>query len=188
MLSLCEEFDETYDHLWLCEEQEDCMQQLILSIKEKLILLINEQLHESMPKITTVDNIIDPSIWELEYSDNSLTFIDLIKGIIPSNFDNINNNFIKNQKKYYTIIEKLRSHLLQLIDTIWIYRCNAQIEKETNNGITRRDKKIKDYTDPYIDVYRKINNDNLFNLESLEANIVYGTNIFKYYDITSRES
>ena len=79
------------------------------------------------------------NIWRIDYLDNDITFIDLIKGFIPSNFSKLISNRVKNKTKTF---ENLRTFLYKkTMEEYWKERCNKQylLEKQTN--IKKIDKK-----------------------------------------------
>ncbi|PKK61999.1 hypothetical protein RhiirC2_791012 [Rhizophagus irregularis] len=80
----CEQYDETFDHLWTCNNRVNEMKDIISKVKQFIkdtsnMLLINEN---KMPTVTeSAVNLIN--CWDIAYSNSEITFIDLIKGIIP---------------------------------------------------------------------------------------------------------
>lgn len=115
---------------------------------------------------------------------SEFTFIDLIKGFIPLSFNDIS-KFV-HAKKFIDIIFDFRHFLFQESERIWTFRCSAQHEKEINNNISARDKTLRNPSNNYIDTYRKIDVNNRFNLDALEAHILTGTRLLSYYDMAPR--
>ncbi|PKY43730.1 hypothetical protein RhiirA4_457796 [Rhizophagus irregularis] len=84
-------------------------------------------------------------------AESKLTFINLIKGIIP-----------------YELVTW----------SFWIDRCSKQKEKEKRLKINLKKVKENYNEEEYIDLNRKVNTFNLFNgLESLRSNIYFGMNM-----------
>ncbi|GES98350.1 hypothetical protein GLOIN_2v1770733 [Rhizophagus clarus] len=178
--ALCETDDETFDHVWLCDEQEDSITILIAKCKEYLLLLINKYRANKNTVYTNLDNIISDDIWKCIYDNDALTLLDLIKGIIPVSFNNINTH-LQNQNNFRKVIFEFRSFLLAESEKIWTYRCMMQHEKERINGISSQDKNNRIVNNSYIDIHRKIDNSNQFCLEALESRVNLGSNVLSYY-------
>jgi len=74
---------ENFIHIWLCEEAQDDLYNLIYYSKD----WIQTYLTENYPNFSQLNDIIDDiwelDMWDIAYSGNDLTIIDLIKGIIP---------------------------------------------------------------------------------------------------------
>ncbi|GBB87698.1 hypothetical protein RclHR1_01420001 [Rhizophagus clarus] len=178
--ALCETDDETFDHVWLCDEQEDSITILIAKCKEYLLLLINKYRANKDTVYTNLDNIISDDIWKCIYDNDALTLLDLIKGIIPASFNNINTH-LQNHNNFRKVIFEFRSFLLAESEKIWTYRCMMQHEKERINGISSQDKNNRIVNNSYIDIHRKIDNSNQFCLEALESRVKLGSNVLSYY-------
>ncbi|PKB99106.1 hypothetical protein RhiirA5_430277 [Rhizophagus irregularis] len=79
----CEQHDETFDHVWMCESRADEMNTIICKVKEFFEETCNFLLVEAK-KDPIIDNelINKMTFWDHTYSETKITFIDLIKGII----------------------------------------------------------------------------------------------------------
>lgn len=64
---------------------------------------------------------------------------------------------------------------------MWVYWCMMQHEKERLSGITAQDKHFKIVNNNYINIYRKIDSENHYNLEALEWYVNLETKVLSYY-------
>ncbi|PKK75595.1 hypothetical protein RhiirC2_773417 [Rhizophagus irregularis] len=117
------------------------------------------------------------TFWDWAYSESKLTFIELIKGIIPCELVAYTSLIFENRNVQEKFLVLLRNFIFEKSWGFWIDRCLKQKEKEKRLKIIL--KKVKEnYKEEYIDPNRKVNILNLFNgLESLRLNIYFGTNM-----------
>src|ERR1051325_4167105 len=85
-----------------------------------------------------------PSIWNLSQDSTSLTFIDLIKGVVPLALSTEIHRVTKDQ----TVTRQLLSVLLDQIylftlDSIWKPHCADVLACEASLGISRKDKRFR---------------------------------------------
>src|SRR4051794_34905633 len=70
-------------------------------------------------------------LWTIDSNNNSLTFIDLIKGIIPSSFFNHIHCITNSQKTTFNILSNTTMYLYNRThQDIWLPRCELMIEKK----------------------------------------------------------
>ncbi|PKK56618.1 hypothetical protein RhiirC2_799642 [Rhizophagus irregularis] len=177
----CEQYDETFDHLWTCNSRINEIKEIINEIKQFIkntsnMLLINE---EKIPTVTesAVDFI---NCWDITFSNSKITFIDLIKGIIPCELTKFVEEYFNIKNTRLTFLKELRDFIFEKIWAFWINRCVIQKEKEKNAGINKKLLKnnFNQNRNDYIDINRKIDTLNLFEgLESIRSNIYFGTNL-----------
>ena len=85
-----------------------------------------------------------PSIWDLSFDSDSLTFIDLIKGVVPLDLSSEINRVIKDQALTRQLLSVLMDQIYSFaMDSIWKPRCSLVLAKELSLGITRRDKRLR---------------------------------------------
>ena len=75
---ICDNCDETFNHVFTCHRHQLKLKQIALSAKEYILKLIYDHTNTKLSS-QYLDNI--PFIWDLQYRNDELTFIDLIKGI-----------------------------------------------------------------------------------------------------------
>jgi hypothetical protein len=81
-------------------------------------------------------------LWRVEKKDDDLTFIDLIKGIIPLQFFNNINDLVKDKKITKKIIYDFRDRFFSLILDEWNIRCDFVAEEDKSLGINKKIKHI----------------------------------------------
>src|SRR3970282_1158039 len=105
--------DETFIHNWTCS----VVQPIIIDIVTRSLQTLKDHLfiHTSTYKWSTgILEILDPShpFWSLPQTSNShFTLIDFIKGIVPSQFYLLINDFTKCQTKTLAIRSAFYNHL-----------------------------------------------------------------------------
>src|SRR4051812_16614028 len=183
---ICDEWDETFDHVWICPSRIQQMQQIIENTKNKLSLLLIWSLLENDkdPDKNEILEINKLEIWDLRYSEFDFTFINLIKGIIPRDLSNYVEKVV-GIKHTYDILHNLRNFIYEEIHSnIWIPRCNIQIKKEKlyniNKNLKRNKYKKRKY-EKYSWLYRKLDNFNRFNnIDSIKEKIYFGKDILGF--------
>ncbi|CAB4384211.1 unnamed protein product [Rhizophagus irregularis] len=120
----CEQYDETFDHLWTCNNKINEIKEIINEIKQFIkntsnMLLINE---EKIPTVTesAVDLI---NCWDITFSNSKITFIDLIKGIIPCELTKFVKEYFNIKNTRLTFLKELRDFIFEKIWAFWINRC-----------------------------------------------------------------
>src|SRR5215208_5099081 len=109
---ICSLEDETFNHIWICNKNTQIMSDIVSNTKQYLLnqlVLLNY-----IPPDNLYHYIDNDDIWLLDTNQDSLTFIDLIKGIIPSKFFNIINNITNSNKQTNSIINNTTNYLFEL--------------------------------------------------------------------------
>src|ERR1043165_8907531 len=159
---LCDLSKETFNHVWLCPKVISTTRGLSILVKQQLRNLVESTIKEDLPArvhLLSSLNIDIDSIWSVVADQNKLTFIDLIKGIVPLElFDSIN-RIVNSRKVTHRILSEFFSFLyIHVRDTIWSPRCDRFIDIEILNNINSRVKRKKNNTSisyrppPSIDV------------------------------------
>jgi hypothetical protein len=82
------------------------------------------------------------SIWDISTSDTQLTFIDVIKGVVPLTLTQKINGWTKNKEMTQLIISIFMDYIYaEVCKHIWFPRCEQQILDEKNGGIDKKEKK-----------------------------------------------
>ncbi|GBC00137.1 hypothetical protein RclHR1_03760001 [Rhizophagus clarus] len=128
--------DETFDHVWTCDEHRS----LLLKIKNNTIDLLLSLLFEYNPDITDYSALLTLNIWTISTDPDNFTFVDLIKGFIPLELTQILNLWIPRKQLLLVIIEIRQYIYEQTFKEIWIRRCSFIKEFERSLGITKKKK------------------------------------------------
>ena len=140
---LCDNHQETFKHIWICEDT--CLPLKILRNRHmmKLINLIRYA--------SGSDRAIDfrqirrlPFLQKLYYSDFHFTFIDILKGIVPLILVEKINDIISDLRITRRIISLFLHELfVDFHNNIWKPRCEIAIQLEKLAGIDNKKKKQK---------------------------------------------
>jgi ribonuclease HI len=138
----CLNLKEDFNHIWMCSQHKDIFVYLAQIFKTELKNLIVDTTSISCDPDTF--DLDDDYIWTPIFDTEHLTFIDLVKGIVPHVlFDKIF-DIVKNKKITQDIIDVFLHRLQEMIkQCIWNPRCDQIIEKEKLFGINSKSKKKK---------------------------------------------
>ena len=119
-------------------------------VKQELRNLVDSTVKEELPSrvhLLSSLNIDIDSIWLVVADQHQLTFIDLIKGIVPLElFDSIN-RIANSRRVAHQILSKFFLFLyINIRDTIWSPRCERFLDIEILNNINSRVKRKKNTT------------------------------------------
>jgi hypothetical protein len=133
--------------------------------------------------ILVINDLYALNIWDITYDFYHFTFIDLIKGIIPSTLSQcINSWTTKNNTS--TILIQMRQFIFEeIFEKIWLPRCSHLKEFERSLGITKKKKlELKNFKS------LPVNNNGINNivnqydaLDSIRNHIYFGKNIIEFY-------
>ena len=144
---------EDFNHIWTCSYHIERMQGIVASSKTILrsrLFLIVENLKEDNIEL---NNILDHgSWWEVIYKPKVITFIDLIKGIIPYELSRDINLITHNQSATKEILTQFYDAIYSSTQDIWRDRCSKVIEKE---HVLNIDKRTKCKSSNEINSYRR---------------------------------
>src|SRR5215216_3427784 len=136
----CDLENETFDHIWLCTASLP----IIVDIMECTKNFLLQQLTASQlnPSTALIHYLNTDDLWKITYDNNSLTFIDLIKGIIPSSFFNHIQCITNSLKSTFNILSNTTMYLYNRTHhDIWLPRCELMIEKEKALHISDKQKR-----------------------------------------------
>ena len=102
-----------------------------------------------------------PNIWTLDYRpQDSLSFIDIIKGFVPRLLTDKINAKVKHQEMTSLIISNFMNYIYtDICSRVWNVRCQAQVAIEKRLGINNRMKKQKNISRnklPRLDLDRNL--------------------------------
>jgi hypothetical protein len=138
---MCNKEKETFNHVFLCRQQRIRMSQIIELAKNELIYIMTEEIDKSLSKSDI--NIDIDKIWYNEYSKDEITFIDIIKGIVPKSLSECIKLYIKKDEDIQQILELFYHRIQDYWKMVWEIRCDKLIFKEKEEGITSQEKKKK---------------------------------------------
>ncbi len=181
LCQFCGKEEEHFDHIWTCQENLEILTQ----IREHVIFKLIEEIHKENELFTEENDILHiSSIWNIEYSNDRLTFIDIIKGLIPLNLYRTINKHL-NKSKTEKVLYNFRNLIYdEIMKNIWRPRCSYIKEIEKEYGITKKKKLDHKNQKNYDNIFRKVDDKNREeNLEGLRNYIYFGGNIFDYYNV-----
>jgi hypothetical protein len=129
----------------------------------KRVLL--EMLNEDNIKPLTMDSLQHPTLWNISYDPLNLTFLDIVKGVVPGFLSDIILSVTHNRRKVLDFTSVFFTELfLSLRSSIWVPRCETMILKERQLGITQRKKKKKNVTNIVSNSisFHSLDQDNIF--------------------------
>ena len=137
---MCYQHKESFEHVWICSQHTHILNGIIYRIKHLLISLVR--------KFSTSDDRISlrhlshSHLWSPVPSPSQLTFIDLIKGVVPSFLVRIIDNFVKDKLITRSILSLFFNNLyLDIMERLWKPRCEVVLRMEQHCNINRRVKK-----------------------------------------------
>jgi len=179
MCPICGLEDETFNHVWSCDGHRD----IIKEIRDKTINNILTWALEYNDNVQDFNSLIALNIWDISSRNNSFTFIDLIKGIIPFSLSTLIHSWTTNQNAN-DIIVRLRQFIFdEVFENVWIPRCSYLKEFERSLGLTKKKKlSLKNYRSLPVNNRRIDNSDHHFDaLESVRNHVYFGKNIIEFY-------
>jgi hypothetical protein len=174
---LCDQEDETFNHVFLCEEQEDNLEFLIELVISSLLDIINKDSPENERwEIITRQEIEDlDSIWSNSYDASNLTFIDIIKGFIPLELTDLILTKVKKKTYVENIINEIQIILLNSFwKGIWLPRCKKLEEIDKTLNIDKKVKKENYNLEHFSQIHKQSNIEKYSNQEGLINKIKYG--------------
>jgi len=84
------------------------------------------------------DIITHGSWWETIYEPITITFLDLIKGIVPDELSKKIHNITNNNEATTEVLFQTYNLIYQLTQEVWIDRCTKIVDIEQSKNITKR--------------------------------------------------
>ena len=175
---ICGLEDESFNHVWTCDEHRDVLSE----IRDKTINKMLTWILEYNDNIQHFTDLIALNIWDISYSPNSFTFIDLIKGFIPMSLHNLLNSWTTTKNVVDIIIQMRQFIFDEIFEHIWIPRCAYLKEFERSLGLTKK-KKLALKSIRSLPKNNSSNSTNISydSLDSVRYNIYFGKNIIEFY-------
>jgi ribonuclease HI len=131
---------ETFAHLWTCPHITSTLQAIsdaTLHLLGTMLSQIDDKITETNPSVIKIAN--DPDIWNISHSHDTFTFVDLVKGYVPSSLSTNINKLVNSHKITTATTTSLLNFIFnQVQEHIWLPRCEAVISKEKANNITQK--------------------------------------------------
>ena len=99
---VCNIEKETFNHVWLCSKHIRTLTLMTIPLKQELNNIIRQYTNTTLPN----QFYEDENIWDVIISDDSFTFIDLIKGIIPTSLTTYIKSFVKTHSLTLYVLDK----------------------------------------------------------------------------------
>jgi hypothetical protein len=185
---LCHNEKEDFNHVWSCPQNRQKVQQISHETKEELCTQINNNNKKKNNNINSTILMEHSTIWSVDNDPNNLTFIDMIKGIVPSFITNKIQNYTTNSKITTQITSIIMNNIyLKIMERIWKPRCEKMIKLEISLNITKKEKlKKKKYNKNSTNNSSSSLNRDTNNLsngsEGLEHAITSGGFLLDYYN------
>ncbi|RGB37463.1 hypothetical protein C1646_756892 [Rhizophagus diaphanus] len=125
--SFCEQYDESFDHVWICESREQEMNGIIHDVKIFFEETCNFLLIEAEKDPIVDDELINKmTFWDRAYSESKITFIDIIKGIISCELSAYTSLIFNNRSLQEKFLILLQNFIFEKSWGFWIDRCTRQ--------------------------------------------------------------
>jgi len=137
---MCNNHQETFTHIWFCPQNQSKIAHIILNSRKQLLTLVKQNTTHHFG----YHDLDHDSIWSHENHETKLTFIDIIKGIVPKFlFDQINiavKDNLVTRRIIHAFTEKIYKDAMK---HVWYPRCEVMILHEKTLNISNRIKKAK---------------------------------------------
>jgi ribonuclease HI len=138
--------NETFLHVWTCAHHVNHLEQIILDIKSKLLECLTAVITDFNSNNLHYQYIISHgSWWTSVYEPVNITFVDLIKGIVPFELSEQINCITNNQEATTEILRNLYQKIYILTQPIWLDRCKLIVQKEQLHNISGKMKKKSNF-------------------------------------------
>ena len=133
----CNKFEENFNHVWLCEANGMTVFNIMSTFRQQLL-----------DNLIYFDNSISSeflshdTLWNIGEHPENFTFIDIIKGIVPSFFTDKIFSVTNNSKFTFDLIQILYDALyIDIKEFIWKPRCDTMLTLERSLNIDKKTKK-----------------------------------------------
>ena len=153
----CNLDDESFNHIFTCSTITTKLQTIIHNSKRFLTSLIQEHIDSQFH----INHLEDQYLWHNNVHDTNLTFIDLIKGVVPRSLINKIQLVTNNQAIIQMLLSLFFDYIYaQFSDTIWKERCEIQLNIEKRLGIDKKEKKKRVHDPNNVNRLNHNNNNN----------------------------
>jgi hypothetical protein len=133
----CNTYEETFDHVWLCSTNGLTIFHLMQLFKQHLFDAL-----QTFDASLNMSFLSHKFLWNIDSDPLHLTFIDIIKGIIPGFLVEKILRVTNNRKYTIDLLQILYDALYaDLKKFIWQPRCDAMISLEKSLNIDKKEKK-----------------------------------------------
>ena len=178
----CEQFNEDFNHVFLCPTTSNEVEDIILHMKNHLLQIINNNLTDKSKHLGMVD-VSKLTFWDYSYSPTNFTILDIFKGIIPYELTTFVTTKVRTKTAINDILSHFRKFTMDNFRALWQDRCDQQIDKEKNLGINKRLKKLSQNNLMGRHYHSNIRNNTLNPIRhrGMEYSIDYGGKLQDYY-------
>src|SRR5215216_642947 len=135
---------EHFNHIWICPKAKKEIKQIIFAalnvLKDQLFIHTSRTVYPP-----DINSLLIPShpFWTLKEDPYNITFIDFIKGIVPTALPQLLNSFTKSSSRTSKILSPFYDFIFdQTYKIIWKTRCDATITKERSLNISQYSKNL----------------------------------------------
>jgi hypothetical protein len=130
---------ETFNHLWTCSTRLSQMNNIISDTKKLLRNTINLVYKADVNLQNNLNFIMDHRSWWLPiYDPLHITFVDLIKGIVPRDLSKAINAITNSKQATAELLGILYDFIYDYSNHYWNERCTRMIQEELRMGITTK--------------------------------------------------
>ena len=134
--------NETFNHIWTCSHHVTLFDDIIVKIKNKLYECLSTIVSNFDFNNEFYQRIISHgSWWTVAYEPVTITFIDLIKGVVLFDLSDYINNITNNKEATLEVLRHVFQCLYELTQNIWLERCKLIVHKEESLNISGKMKK-----------------------------------------------
>ncbi|GBC05771.1 hypothetical protein RclHR1_06410008 [Rhizophagus clarus] len=139
---VCKDHPETFAHIWRCRNHLSRLNTIIFNSKKHLISLVNQYRSINSSRFTN-QHLRHPSLWNLDVQNDSFSFVDLIKGVVPCFLFNVIDPFVDNSTITLFILSVfIDSIYSSFMSSVWNPHCERMLLDEYHAGITRQSKRM----------------------------------------------
>jgi hypothetical protein len=138
--------EETFNHVWTCGHHLSQLNHIVSLVQSKLTACLSSVVNNfdiNNPHLQFI--LSHGSWWTIIYEPINLTFIDLIKGIVPFELSDNINSITNNKDATLEILRNVYTCIYTLTQEIWLERCKQVVQKELILNISGKTKKKSNF-------------------------------------------
>jgi hypothetical protein len=133
--------NETFNHVWTCNHHIVLFNDIVSHTKAKLLECLKAVVNNfSVDNLCYQQIISHGSWWVVAYEPIHITFIDLIKGIVPFELSNLINDITNNKDATLEILRHMYGYIYNLTQDVWLDRCKLVVQEELRRNISGKSK------------------------------------------------
>ena len=122
------------------------LDRIVLAVKDKLLECLSTVVNDfNITNMHYLYIINHGSWWTIAYEPINITFIDLIKGIVPFDLTDNINNITNNKEATLEICRNIFQCIYTLSQQIWLEQCERVVQKEHLLNISNKMKKKSNF-------------------------------------------